>query len=156
MTATTDQAEQAPVFIRPAKPKAKPTKGIFSKVSLSTYTLLKEKFPGCSDGQAVVQAIEACLGVTANPDAFQGYKHFTCIHRAHGYPIPGLNRAQAARLISVVSKSDLAGLSIAEKLKLKKGIDRTTLQKKMKKATGAGEEFEFNGWLVLDDREVGQ
>lgn len=152
-TASALSPDQVKLIIQPAKPKL--TKGIFSKVSISTYTLLKEKFPGCSDGQAAVQAIEACLGVTADPEAFQGYKHLTCIHRVNGYTIPGVNRAQAAKLISAVSKSALIGLSKAEKLKLKKGIDRTTLQKKMKLAAEAGQGFEFNGWLVLDDREAG-
>jgi hypothetical protein len=156
MNTPADQAGPARPTVQPAKPKARPTKGIFSKVSISTYTLLKEKFPGCSDGQAAVRAIEAALGIITDPDAFQGHKHFTCTHRPYGLAVPGLNRTHAARLISGVGKADLAKMSRADKKNLGTYIDVSTLQKEMKRATETGEEFKFNGWVVTDDRETGR
>lgn len=152
----TEEKTSSPGTSSPGTSSKEKTRRVHTTLSEGTYKLLKKKFPSCSDGQAAAQAIASYLGVERSADAFQGYKHFTCIHRANGYAVPGLNRAQAARLISVVSESMLAGLSKAEKTKLKRGIDRTTLQKKMKAVAGTGREFEFNGWVVLDDREGGQ
>ena len=151
----TEEKTSSPGTSSPGTSSKEKTRRVHATLPLGIYKRLKEKFPSCSDGQAAAQAIAVCLGVEMSADAFRGYKHFTCFHRANGYAVPGLNRAQAARVISVVSKSMLVGLSKADKAKLKRGIDRTTLQKKMKAAAEAGEDFEFNGWIVTDNREDG-